>query len=42
MRDKGMLKAGKPAFLDYLFKDRETPLRDAEGESVHSEKETGT
>ncbi len=42
MRDKGMLKAGKPAFLDYLVKDRETPLRDAEGEAVHSEKETGT
>ncbi len=42
MRDKGMLKAGKPAFLDYLFKDRQTPLTDAEGEKVHTEKEIST
>ena len=42
MSDKGMLNAGKPAFLDYVFKDRETPLSEAEGETVHTEKETGT
>ena len=42
MRDKGMLHAGKPAFLDYVFKDRQTPLSDAEGETVHTEQETPT
>jgi len=42
MRDKGMLKEGKPAFFDYLFKDRDVPLTFAEGEAVHREKESGT
>jgi hypothetical protein len=42
MRDKGMLKAGKLAFLDYLFKHRETPLTTADGETIHTDRETST
>ena len=37
-----MLKAGKPAFLDYLFKNRETPLTEAEGQTIHTDKEKST
>jgi hypothetical protein len=42
MRDKGMLHAGQPAFHDYLFKDRQAPLTEAEGEMIHTEPETST
>jgi hypothetical protein len=42
MRDKQMLHAGKPAFLDYLFKDRDTPLSAAEGDTIHADEENGT
>jgi hypothetical protein len=42
MRDKGMLRAGTSAFLDYVFKDRESPLTDAEGETIHIDRETST
>jgi hypothetical protein len=40
MRDKRMLNAGKPAFLNYVFKDRQAPLNEVEGETVYSQKET--
>jgi len=36
MRDKGMLRDSIPAFQNYVFKDRQTPLTDAEGEVVHT------
>ena len=39
MRDKAMVKAGRPAFLDYVFKDRTTPLTEAEGEELHTGQE---
>ena len=42
MRDKGMVKEGRPAFLDYIFKDRETPLGEAEGEMIHTGEDTST
>jgi hypothetical protein len=42
MRDKAMLHLGQPAFLGYVFKDRDTPLSLAEGEEIHIQKEQGT
>jgi hypothetical protein len=42
MRDKEILYLGKPAFLGYVFKDRQTPLDDVEGETVHTDQETST
>jgi hypothetical protein len=39
MRDKGMVKAERPAFLGYVFKDRDSPLTEAEGETPHTDKE---
>ena len=42
MRDKGMLYLGKPAFLGYVFRDRQAPLTEAEGEAIHTDEETSS
>ena len=42
MRDKAMLNGDMPAFLGYIFKDRDIPLAEWEGEMVHSDSENNT
>lgn len=39
MREKGMVRAGVPAFLGYEFKDRREPLTHDEGEVIHKQEE---